>query len=546
MSSGNVRQQSIRRAEANLERLLNDFERVSDAQTHALLVDYANAKKVECEATTVYTNLRLLTTILTEMEMGKAVSLLKGILSKQEKEKLGFGRGKFTQFNDDVRAAPIADLSRASIRSYYANISRYGKDPKKKRSYQQVLGAFLMWRSSELIMDAEDLAVQGKENEAKQNILEAKRISGSLVSAIGKYDRKSYRDQSQKATWQPDHIELAIDVVRTRGEVTRRGSHHGMFPFAVRNQALWALGWELGLRPFELLELRLGDVTESDNSPNALQVSISSPRTGRVKNSKVHPRSIDVIGSVPYLRRWLKTHPFPDDNDAFLFCSFAKGNMAGQLNRDSLLKHVQGVAAAIKARLEERGEKFDVDAFDPYFVFRHSRITFVLRTKLMTIDDVEDYFGTGVNEIMRTYRRVTEKDVSRNYLSKFEEGLVTPPKPQVFARKFCPQCQEQIPKGSAICNLCGAILRAPVKEEKALMHADLPQERKDKIALLTRSLVAIDHEETRKMVVKQIDELLGLPLETFNPTKGREKPLPDYDLPEELTEVLTKTRKRVV
>ncbi|MEE9236409.1 MAG: site-specific integrase [Thermoplasmata archaeon] len=509
MFKGGAKRENDARRRAQLERLLADFKRVADSQTYALIEDYTNAKKVDCDIYTVYTNSRLLVTILTEMKMGKPVTEVKRILTKEEKKEQGLGRGRFTVFKKGVKAASVTDLDKQTIRNYFGNMARYGKNPDKKRGYQQALREFFNWRASELMDEATELAATDEAEDAKLRKAEAERYTGSLVNAIGKM-RKTYRDKSQKRTWEPDHIELALDVVRTRGEVSSRGSKHGIFPYAVRNQAMWALGWEMGLRPFELVELRLGDITESENSPNALQVSVSSERTGRIKNSKVHPRTYDVYESVPYLRQWMQTHPTKDDPDAILLCSFTRGNMVGMLDRDSLRKHINGVAEAIRERMKKRGERFDVDATDSYFTLRHSRITYVLRTRMMSIDEAADYFGTSVQEIMKTYRRVTQKDVSRNYLSNFEDGLVTKPKPKGFAKKFCLHCQEQIPKASEICNLCGHILREPKKAEKPLLIKDAPERisaKQEKLDSLTEAIANTDNAGARKVLLKMYQDI---------------------------------------
>lgn len=71
-----------------------------------------------------------------------------------------------------------------------------------------------------------------------------------------------------------------------------------------RDAAFIAVAWDSGARNGELRDLRVGDVTDHKHRH---QVTVDG-KTGQ--------RTITLIPSVPYLRRWLQEHPRKDDREA--------------------------------------------------------------------------------------------------------------------------------------------------------------------------------------------------------------------------------------
>jgi len=76
-----------------------------------------------------------------------------------------------------------------------------------------------------------------------------------------------------------------------------------------RDAALIAVAWDSGARGGELLDLQVGDVTDSRHG---LKLTVDG-KTGQ--------RSVLLVPSVPHLNRWLSDHPASDDDSAPLWSS---------------------------------------------------------------------------------------------------------------------------------------------------------------------------------------------------------------------------------
>lgn len=102
-----------------------------------------------------------------------------------------------------------------------------------------------------------------------------------------------------------------------------------------RDAALFALQFDAGMRSGELETLAPTAFADSDYS---LKVHVDGKRG---------QRSVDLIPSIPYVRRWLNDHPEPENPDASLWCD-SRGN---ELNYDSWLKIFK--RASERARLSK-------------------------------------------------------------------------------------------------------------------------------------------------------------------------------------------------
>lgn len=462
---------------ADLDRLLQGFRGVADSQTFALIEEYANFKKATSTVETAIVNVRLVTTVLTEMGMQEPISVLK----VRDPE-----NGQRKVFKEGVSSMVLPDLTRKDIRAYFGNLPRFGKTSDK--SYKAPLWDLLTWL--------------GREETTKK----AQKKWDHLAGAIGEWG-DSIRDASLP-TLTPEHVEKLLDSI-TRG--------HCFTP--ARDEVLIALLWEAGFRPYELLELRIGDVGKSPRGPNVTAITVSSLRAehghmlarGEGKK-KIHPRTVELWESTPYLARWLKEHPNRDNPDALLFPSVSNNNPKGMLTKSYLSKMLQ------KAR--EGAGITDVPTFA--YRFRTSRITYVLRMKLMTIDEATDYFGTGITVIQKHYRRVTGDMVNANYISNFQPNgeEVTP---QHLSAKACPECNKSIPPQSRSCPHCDTLLLPTFGKA-----------RDSTLSELMRLMADTDSKELRQLLLKGYEDLSAQ-----GPKEETAEPAPEGKLPEALERLLS-------
>lgn len=106
--------------------------------------------------------------------------------------------------------------------------------------------------------------------------------------------------------WVPSGYSNTYDPAPDPGEMYRWDKHvKPMIREAsnVRDEALVALCWDLGLRTSELHELRVNSLTEAEHG---LRVSIENGKNGS--------RSPTIIKAVPFVRDWLERHPGSGDD----------------------------------------------------------------------------------------------------------------------------------------------------------------------------------------------------------------------------------------
>ncbi len=462
---------------ADLDRLLQGFRGVADSQTFALIEEYANFKKATSTVETAIINVRLVTTVLTEMGMQEPISVLKVRDPENRQRKL---------FKEGVTSMVLPDLTRKDIRAYFGNLPRFGKTSDK--SYKAPLWDLLTWL--------------GKEETTKA----AKRKWDHLADAVGEWG-DSIRDASL-GTLDPEHVERLLDAISRGHSFDTR-----------RDEVLVALLWEGGFRPYELLELRLGDVGKSARGPNVMAIAVSSPRTEHGQmfmqgkgTKKIHPRTVEVYEATPFLKRWLKQHPTPDNADALLFPSGSNNNPNGMLTKSYLSKMLK------KAR--EGAGITDVPTFA--YRFRTSRITYILRMNLLSVDKAKDYFGTGLTSIMKHYRRITGDMVNADYIANFQADALEEVTPQPLSKKACPECSEKIPTQARSCPHCDTLL-----------VDTFGKVRDSTLKALVRIIAETDNKEIRESLLESYEML-----EAQGPKEETAEPIPEGELPAALVEIL--------
>jgi len=97
-------------------------------------------------------------------------------------------------------------------------------------------------------------------------------------------------------------------------------------PANYRDLAAIALSWDLGPRPFEFRDLRVGDIIDHEHG---MKVSV---------DGKTGERSVLVIPSVSYVRQWLSVHP---DSETPTAPSWCKLNAAEALSHRMVLNMLQ-------------------------------------------------------------------------------------------------------------------------------------------------------------------------------------------------------------
>ncbi|MEE9237840.1 MAG: hypothetical protein V3U52_08660 [Thermoplasmata archaeon] len=205
-------------------------------ETASLVRQFAESTKADGDIKTAHNDIRLITANLVEMQMGKNINDLK---ARDPDDK------RCTVFKEGVRAFSVRDLTRQSIRSYFANWKKFGS--RIKDNYKKVFRKFLRWWADEC--------------EADGDLERADEIRRMAKSAIGKV-KKVYAHFDPKLVLDADECAKFIDNIRDAEDVS---SHDNV----VRCQAYVAQTLEMGPRNFEIREMRYGDIRESPRYPDA-------------------------------------------------------------------------------------------------------------------------------------------------------------------------------------------------------------------------------------------------------------------------------------
>ncbi len=202
-----------------------------------------------------------------------------------------------------------------------------------------------------------------------------------------------------------------------------------------RDKAMIAVWYEAGLRVAELATLRIKDVVWQNGEEVKAKIKV---------RGKTGERVIPLVLSAPYLKRWLESHPFRDDPDAVVFCSFAKSNFGGVMDYQPLLRKIKHIAqkAGIKKKVHPH-------------ILRHTRASVL--ANYLTEAQMCQYFGwIQGSDTPRIYVHLSGRDID-NAIEKLY-GLKEEEEDDVAKPKKCPRCGYLNAPTDRFCGRCALIL----------------------------------------------------------------------------------------
>ncbi|NOZ68399.1 MAG: tyrosine-type recombinase/integrase [Deferribacteres bacterium] len=245
---------------------------------------------------------------------------------------------------------------------------------------------------------------------------------------------------------------------------------------STRNKALVEFLLETGVRPKELLALRVKDIHFEENVP---YVFLPKTKEGR-------KREIAIVSCVPMLQEWLAMHPRKGDGNAQLFCKQARWGEYGVMDEPALLRLIKKITQ--KAGIDSTKAK-------PY-TFRHTAIT--LWSEQGLNEAVIKYRAGHApsSNMLSTYTHIRGSEASEAYLKA--KGIIQEEK---NAEEFiqCPRCGRVNSQGARICSRCGAPLSLEAAAEM--------QEATQKEAELLSKLLS-DSEIYDKLKEKLIEDMM--------------------------------------
>jgi integrase len=202
-----------------------------------------------------------------------------------------------------------------------------------------------------------------------------------------------------------------------------------------RDKAFISMLYELGARIGEIGTLRIKDVSKDEHS------FIIDLR------GKTGYRPVRIVESDPLLTAWLNMHPLKDNPNAPLWILIGDRNKNKRMEYRAVRALVLRLAK--KARLKKR--------VYPH-LFRHSRVTHLLKNRQINESQAKVYFGwTPDSKMLSEYSHLTSQDVNDAMLEI--HGIRMEEKPAREERvKQCPRCKAINRKNYSFCGVCGNIL----------------------------------------------------------------------------------------
>lgn len=204
-----------------------------------------------------------------------------------------------------------------------------------------------------------------------------------------------------------------------------------------RNKAALAVDWDAGVRSGEFRSLKVGNVADHKYG---MQITV---------NGRQGQRSITLVTSVPYLKRWLEQHPKSDDPEAPLWCSLDTGEDVSYKMKQKILR--KPVERAVENGDLKKPSKMG------FTRMRKSSASYLAR-KNVSQKHLERHHGWVENsDEARRYINVfsedTAREVARAHGVDVGEDEMAPIGPVE-----CPRCQNETPRDKPQCMWCGQAL----------------------------------------------------------------------------------------
>jgi len=229
-------------------------------------------------------------------------------------------------------------------------------------------------------------------------------------------------------------------------------------------RAFISLEDELGARPSEILNLRIGDIVKDGND---VIVNIRQGKTGY--------RSIPIIKSVSLLFQWLEIHPLKNDPNASLWLS--------RSNRNRFQKwSYRACDKALKLLAKKANIKKDVSIY----TFRHTSATRDAKLGFTEAQLCLKYGWKIGSRVPAVYLHLSAKDLRDVVRNIYGGKPLEPPKPQTIE---CPKCHALNHPSQNYCSNCGAPLNLQEIAQKSVSIEELKY-RIDKLTEIISKLLS--------------------------------------------------------
>lgn len=235
----------------------------------------------------------------------------------------------------------------------------------------------------------------------------------------------------------------------TKGDIERQAE-------AAKNERdrafIWTL-YETGARIGELIDLTVGDIEDRQHGKKV------------VIDGKTGQRRLPLVESVPYLNKWLNSHPNPEKT-APLWCKIQQGGPEDQLGYRYILDKV----------LKVNMDRAEINKPSNPHHYRHSRAS-ELANKFTEAQLCQWFGWVQGSDVPARYVHLSGRDIDNAYdeLYGLREPEADEEEPSV---RECWRCEELNSPKDKFCGSCGAPLDSP-----AVYEAEQVQEKGEEMVL---------------------------------------------------------------
>ncbi|ADD03645.1 integrase family protein [Natrialba magadii ATCC 43099] len=243
-----------------------------------------------------------------------------------------------------------------------------------------------------------------------------------------------------------------------------------------RDAALIATAWNLGARPYELQDISIGDVTDSNYG---MQVTVDGKRG---------QRSPTLILAVPHLQRWLEDHPDPDDRDAPLWCKLTTPEPIS----DRMFRKI----------LETAADRAGVTRPTTLSNFRKSCASY-LASQNVNQANLEAHMGwkqgsSVASRYIAIFSGESEREIAKAYGAEVQED-----EPDPLVPIECPRCTRKTPRHKDQCAWCGQILEPGAVERIQREQREISR---DTLKILKENPKLLEEVETRQEIIAFLED----------------------------------------
>jgi Site-specific recombinase XerD len=364
----------------------------------------------------------------------KRVKALFKSLDKLEK------KGDAEKIREFAKVLEAQGLSKKRVYKYASHlklVSKYVKVPFTKATRKDIEDFFVWMRSQKY-----------SSNTINDVIAVLKRFYQWLRAKPEEYEEwKSAHVYPPEVAWlkkneKPNEMETKTTLTEEEVKALIQTSNDPMV------RAFISLEDEIGARPSEILNLRVGDIVKDGED---VIVNIRQGKTGY--------RSIPIIKSVSLLFQWLEIHPFKNDPNAPLWLSRSNRNRFQKWSYLACNKTIKDLA-------QKAGIKKDVSIY----TFRHTSATRDAKLGFTEAQLCLKYGWKIGSRVPAVYLHLSAKDLRDVVRNIYGGKPLEPPKPQTIE---CPKCHALNHPSQYYCSNCGAPLNPQDIAQKSVSIEEL-------------------------------------------------------------------------